>query len=209
MAKRLLTLIIGNTIASLGISMIIKSGLGCFALTAANLALAGWFNTTVGITGMVLELIMIAIATYKGEGLGITSILNAVYGSLMIDAFNLIVPSHPLMFLGLFILPFGWAMMGKAAFGDTGSNLLMNVLMKMTGKNISLIRGIIEFIFLSIGLLGAREHVTFITLVLTFGLGPLLQIVYKWIRYNPVEIEHEYFIKRKKISSGGIQYENE
>lgn len=197
MTKRIMKLFIGNTIASLGISMIIKSGLGCFALTAANLALANWFNTTVGITGMVLELIMIAIATYKGEGLGITSIVNAVYGSLMIDAFNLIVPSHPLMFLGLIILPFGWSMMGKAAFGDTGSNLLMNVLIKSTGKSLSLIRGIEEVIFLTIGLLGARNQVTIMTIVLTLGLGPLLQIVYKMIKYNPVEIEHEYFIKRK------------
>lgn len=194
--KKLTSLFVGNTIASLGISMLIKSGLGCFALTAGNIALANWFGITVGTAGMILELIMLLLATYLGEGIGLTSIVNAIYGSLMIDVFNLIIPSNPLMVLGILIIPFGWVLMGRASFGDTGSNILMNALLKKYGLSISIMRGIQEVVFLLLGILGARNYVTWFTIVLTFGLGYLLQIVYKLVKYDPTEIKHSFLIKR-------------
>lgn len=194
--KRMTSLLVGNTIASLGISMLIRSGLGCFALTAGNMALANWFGITVGTAGMILEIIMLLLATYLGEGIGLTSIVNAIYGSIMIDVFSFILPSSPLMIIGLLIIPFGWVLMGRAAYGDTGSNILMNALLKKYGLSISLMRGIQEIVFLSLGLLGAREYVTWFTIALTFGLGYLLQVVYKFMRYDPTEINHSFIIKR-------------
>ena len=194
--KRMTSLLVGNTIASLGISMLIKSGLGCFALTAGNIALANWFGITVGTAGMILEIIMLLLATYLGEGIGLTSIVNAVYGSVMIDVFSFILPSNPLMILGLLIIPFGWVLMGRAAYGDTGSNILMNALLKKYGLSISFMRGIQEVVFLSLGLLGARQYVTWLTIALTFGLGYLLQFCYGLVKYDPTEINHSFLIKR-------------
>lgn len=194
--KRMTSLLIGNTIASLGISMLIKSGLGCFALTAGNMALANWFGITVGTAGMILEIIMLLLATYLGEGIGLTSIVNAIYGSVMIDVFSFILPSNSLMIIGLLIIPFGWVLMGRAAYGDTGSNILMNALLKKYGLSISLMRGTQEVVFLSLGLLGAREYVTWFTIALTFGLGYLLQICYKLVKYDPTKIKHSFLIKR-------------
>ena len=194
--KRMTSLLVGNTIASLGISMLIKSGLGCFALTAGNIALANWFGITVGTAGMILEIIMLLLATYLGEGIGLTSIVNAVYGSVMIDVFSFILPSNPLMILGLLIIPFGWVLMGRAAYGDTGSNILMNALLKKYGLSISFMRGIQEVVFLSLGLLGARQYVTWLTIALTFGLGYLLQFCYGLVKYDPTDINHSFLIKR-------------
>ena len=194
--KRMTSLLIGNTIASLGISMLIRSGLGCFALTAGNIALANWFGITVGTAGMILEIIMLLLATYLGEGIGLTSIVNAIYGSVMIDVFSFILPSTPLMIIGLLIIPFGWVLMGRAAYGDTGSNILMNALLKKFGLKISITRGIQEVVFFTLGLLGAREYVTWLTIALTFGLGYLLQVCYKLVKYDPTKIKHSFLIKR-------------
>lgn len=196
--KRMTSLLVGNTVASLGISMLIKSGLGCFALTAGNIALANWFGITVGIAGMILEVTMLLLATYLGEGIGLTSIINAVYGSLMIDVFNAILPSNPLLGLGLLIIPFGWVLMGRAAYGDTGSNILMNALLKKYGLKISYTRGIQEVVFLTLGLLGARNYVTWLTIALTFGLGYLLQFCYRLVKYDPTEINHSFLIKKSQ-----------
>ena len=160
------------------------------------MALANWFGITVGTAGMILEIIMLLLATYLGEGIGLTSIMNAVYGSLMIDVFNFIMPSSPLMAIGILIIPFGWVLMGRAGFGDTGSNILMNALLKKYGLSISFMRGIQEVVFLSLGLLGAREYVTWFTIALTFGLGYLLQICYKLVKYDPTKIKHSFLIKR-------------
>lgn len=194
--KRVTSLLVGNTIASLGISMLIRSGLGCFALTAGNIAIANWLGITVGIAGMIIELIMLLLATYLGEGIGLTSIVNAIYGSLMIDVFCAIVPANPLMALGVLIAPFGWVLMGRAGFGDTGSNILMNALLKKFGLKISITRGIQEVVFFTLGLLGARNQITWFTIVLTFGLGYLLQFCYKLVKYDPTEIKHSFLVKR-------------
>ena len=194
--KRVTSLLVGNTIASLGISMLIKSGLGCFALTAGNIAIANWFGITVGTAGMIIELFMLLLATYLEEGIGLTSIVNAIYGSLMIDVFCAIVPANPLMALGVLIAPFGWVLMGRAGFGDTGSNILMNALLKKFGLKISITRGIQEVVFFTLGLLGARNQITWFTIVLTFGLGYLLQFCYKLVKYDPTEIKHSFLVKR-------------
>jgi uncharacterized membrane protein YczE len=193
-----MTLFIGNTLASFAITCVINAGFGFFSVTAANMATANWFHLTVGITGMILELIMLMIATSLGEGVGLTSIVNATYGSILIDVFMCILPKSPFMILGLILLPIAWAMMGSVGLGENGSNTLMNAILKHTNLNISTVRGIQEFILLVIGFLGARETVTVFTIILVFGLGPLLQIVYKWIGFDPTIVEHKYLIKKKE-----------
>lgn len=197
--KRIFYMVSGLTIASLGISCVINSKLGCFSVTTMNMAFANWFGISLGMAGMIVELIILLIATYRGEGIGLTSIVNATYGSLMIDAFCPILPNNPLLILGVILLPLGWSIIGskKVGFGDTGTNILMNSILKQSKKNIGFIRMIQEGIYMSIGFLGAKDYITLTTLILTFGLGYLLQIVYKILKYNPVETEHMFLIKGK------------
>lgn len=202
MRDRLIKLILGNTLASFSICCVINSSLGCFSVTAANIAISNWFGISIGMAGMLVELILLFIATMKGEGIGWTSIINATYGSLLIDGFMLILPTNsPYLIIGLLLLPFAWALMGSAGLGDTGSNSLMNAILKNTRLNITVVRSIQEFILLTIGILGARSYVSLFTILLVFGLGPLLQIVYKWINFDPTTVEHIYLIKQHNTST--------
>jgi uncharacterized membrane protein YczE len=194
LTQKLIKLVLGNTLASFAISCVVKAGFGCFSTTAANMALANWFGITVGTAGMLVELIMLGIATYKGEGIGWTSICNATYGSLLIDVFLAILPQSPFMILGLLLLPIAWAIMGSVGLGENGANTLMNAILKHTNLNITVIRGVQEFILLLIGFIGARSMVTIFTVVLVFGLGPLLEVVYKWIGFDPTTVKHNYII---------------
>ena len=195
MFKKLTTLVTGNTLASLGIAMVINSGLGCFSVTSANLAISNFFGISLGTAGMLVELIILLIATYRGEGIGLTAVCNAFYGSYAIDFFRMLLPSHILMVFGLLIIPFGWALMGKAGLGDTGCNVLMNSILKQTNKSIGFVRGVQECLFMLIGFLGARQYVTWFTIALSFGLGYLLQFIYKLIKYEPTKINHKFLIK--------------
>lgn len=195
MTQRLIKLVLANTIASFSICCTVCAGFGCFSTTAANAALASWFGISIGMAGMLVELIMLAIATYKGEGIGWTSIINATYGSLMIDVFLAILPESPFMLAGLVLLPIAWAIMGSVGLGENGGNTLMNAILKHTNLNITVVRGVQEFILLLIGFIGARNMVTIFTVVLVFGLGPLLEVVYKWLGFDPTTVEHKYLIK--------------
>lgn len=195
--KKLMTLILGNTIASLGIAMTVNSGFGCFAITAANISFSNMFGISIGLAGMITETIMLLLATYKGEGIGVTAICNAVYGSLTVDLFMRLVPKHPIMILGLLILPIGWSLMGKAGLGDTGSNILMNAIMKSSGKSMGLIRGIEECVCVLIGFIGARQYVTIFTIILSLFFGYLMNLIYKLINYDPISIKHKFIIGGK------------
>lgn len=195
--NKILRLIIGNTLASFSIACVIQASFGVFSTTAAITAISNWTGMTLGVAGMVIELIMLLIAIWKGEGIGWTSICNATYGSLLMDAFLPILPKSPFMIIGLLLLPFAWAMMGSVGLGENGANTLMNAILKHSKLNITVIRGIQEFILLTIGFLGARDSITVFTVILVFGLGPLLQIVYKWISFDPTKVKHNYIIGGK------------
>lgn len=195
MIKRILKMIIGVTIASFSISCTIKAGLGVFPGTSANMALSNWSGITIGQASIIVELIMLAIATKMKEGIGLTSIVNAVYGGIMTDVFNLIIPSNPLVILGLPLMCVGWAIMDKAEFGNCGSNMLTTAILKRSNKGIGFIRTVIECGYLVVGFLGARQSVTIFTLILACGFGYLMKIIYKIMKHKPEEMHHQFIIK--------------
>ena len=150
MIKKIMTLLLGCTIASFSIACVINSGLGCFALTAANMSIANMTGLSLGTVGMIVDLSLLSIATYKGEGIGVTALVNATYCSYAIDIFHTILPTHPLMVLGLLIIPLGWGLMGRVGLGDTASNLVMNIFARETKFNLGIVRGVEECLFMLI-----------------------------------------------------------
>ena len=182
MFDRIGKLFVGCTLASLGITCVLKANLGCFATTATNVTFSSLFGISIGMSGFLIELIMLICLLRLKEGLGVAAIVNMTYGSFMIDVFNMILPTNPLMLLGLIFVPIGWALVGMAGFGDTNSNLLTTALIKKTGKSLRLIRGIQECMFLLIGL--PSGCVTWFTLILSLGLGYILQVIYKLFSKN-------------------------
>ena len=117
MFDRIGKLFVGCTLASLGITCVLKAGLGSFATTATNMTFHNLFGLSIGTAGFLVELLMMLILLYMKEGIGITAIVNMTYGSFMIDMFNIVLPSHPLMVLGLVFAPIGWSLMGMSKFG--------------------------------------------------------------------------------------------
>lgn len=189
---KLIRLFTGVLLSSLGIAMVTNSCLGTYAITTTVQAIANWGAIPFGIANLLIEMGMIGYATYKGEGLGWTAIVNALLGSVLISTFLEILPQHPAMFIGIFIVPFAWALMGSVGWGDTGSNILMRALMKNTGKDIVTIRTIEEVFFLTIGFLGARNLVTVFSVIITITTPFILKVIYGAIHYKPAEVEHHF-----------------
>lgn len=192
-------LLIGTILCSLGIAMVTNSCLGTYAITTTVQALSNWFSIPFSVANLIVELSMIGYATYKGEGLGWTAVVNTILGSILIGLFINVLPEHPLMSLGIFIPPIAWALMGSIGWGDTGSNILMRALMKTTGKGILTIRTVEEAFFLTIGFLGARNYVTLFSVLITLVTPLLLKILYSIIHYKPEEIEHSFISFRGLI----------
>ena len=181
--------------------MVINSCLGVFAITSCNMALSLNFNIPFSVASTIVELIMIAYASYKGEGLGVSAIVNATYSSIMIDVFKYILPQSKLFCIGLLLLPVGWMIMGKAGLGDTGSNLMMNAILKSTGKSVRTVRTIQELLLLTIGFIGARNYVTWFSIVITILIGPITQFIYNLFKYEPTKVVHKYLIQFNRVKN--------
>ena len=40
-----------------------------------------------------------------------------------------------------------------------------------------------------------KNKMKFLTVALVVGLGPLLQVFYKWLKFDPTKVQHQYLLK--------------
>ena len=195
--KNIIKSMIGISISAFGIACVANSDIGCFALTAASKSLGNLTGISFSVMYMLIEIGFLVFATFKGEGIGWTAILNGTYGSIMIGQFHEILPHHPIMICCAFIIPIGYSIMGKARLGETGSNIFTTTIMKMTGWNVALCRFLLEMTLLGIGFIAAREYVTIYSLLLSLLAGPVIHVIYHTFKFKPTKVEHKYLIKIK------------
>lgn len=197
MKNRIIKMFIGITLASFGSAFVLNSNLGCFVETATFKGLSLALSLPLFLVTMFFEFIMISIATYNGEGLGWTTIINATYGAVMINVFHKLLPHTPLGAIGALIIPIGWSLLEKAQYGSTGSNILMKSLMNKTGKSLFFIRTIIETIYLILAWTFARQYITVFSIILVFTFPIMMTLVYRLMHYKPTNIKHDFIIKRR------------
>ena len=196
--KNIIKSMIGISISAFGIACVANSDIGCFALTAASKSLGNLTGIPFGVVYMLIEIAFLLFATYKGEGVGWTAILNGTYGSLLIGQLHEILPHHPIMVWCAFLIPIGYSITGKAGLGETGSNIFTTTIMKMTGWNVIITRFLLEMSLLGIGFIAAREYVTIYSLLLSILAGPIIHVIYHAFKFKPTKTEHKYIIKLKR-----------
>lgn len=212
MIKKLFKLLFGILLSSFGITCVIHAQLGVFPITSANIAVANWLGVSIGVGGVLVELVILGLALYLGEGLSFTGIVNATIGSLLVDVWNPILPYHPLMVLGILLLPIAWFLSGSIGLGDTNQNLLTNGILKRTNKSMGLVRGMQESLLMIIGLIGGKGCVTPLTIILSLFFGKLMSVEYKLLGYRPEEVQHKFIIKgkcRNEVTELAISKESE
>ena len=200
--KKLLKLFSGVVLSSFGITCVIHANLGVFPITATNIAVSNWLGISMGVAGMLVELLILGLALYLGEGVSLTGIVNATLGSLLIDFWNPILPYHPLMVLGILLLPIAWFLSSSVGLGDTNQNLLTNGIIKRTNKSLGLIRTLQESSLMIIGLVGGKGCVTPLTIVLSLFFGKIMEFEYKLLKYDPTKVTHSYLIGAKSFARG-------
>lgn len=197
MAKRILMTLIGGAISALGIASLINSGLGCFGITAAYLGLSRITGIPFSLISLLIEGSMLVYVCYKGEGVGLSSILACSYVSILIDIFKSILPTSEIMIIFGVLTMLGWAVTATAELGEGATNILTTTLVKHTGKSVSTIRTIIELCYYVVAYITAREQITFVTIILVFATGKITSIFYKLFKYDPVNVKHSYLLQLK------------
>ena len=198
MFKKVFQLFAGTVLASFGIASVVQSGLGCMATTVGNFAVGNWLNMSVGMAGFLIEVILLIVLLYLGEGVSLTGLVNMSLGSVLIDVFIAILPLGKFMIIGLLLAPIGWMLQAKSGLGESNNNLLTTSILKRTKAKLWQVKAIQEFIYVTMGLIGARERISLFTIVLSFGLGYLIQFEYSLFKFEPTKVEHKYLIKGKE-----------
>lgn len=198
MLKRLFQLFMGTTLASFSIACVVNSTLGAFPTTGANIAIGNWLGVSIGISGFLVEVVILGILLYLKEGVSVTGLVNMTLGSVLIDVFITLLPVNKLMIFGLLLSGFAWGWQGQAGLGETNNNLLMTAILKRTKMTVGQVKAIQEVIYLIIALLGARQYVSWFTILLSLGLGYLIEIEYKIMKYDPTKVKQSFLIKGKE-----------
>lgn len=199
--KRTSRLLFGLFLYSLGLTLSIQANVGlapwdAFGMGVSNISGISYGNISI-LTGIV---ILIVVAGFLKEKIGIGTILNTILLGFMVDLMQSIhlIPFMTNFFLGILMLLLSQIIISIATYfyispgmGCGPRDTLMVALGKLFPKiPIGAIRGSIEGIVLFIGfLLGAKVGIG--TVIAVFGISFILQYTFKLLKFDIKAVVHE------------------
>ena len=203
--KNFIKLIFGVILYAIGIAFTVNANVGVAPWDAFHQGLSLNFNITFGQASITIGFIILVINYILGEQIGIGTIVNIFGIGIFVDyIFQMkIVPVASSLFSGLVMLYIGAVIICfatyfyiAAGYGAGPRDGLMVALMKKTGMKIGFIRAFIEISVLTIGfLMGGKIGIG--TVLLGFSVGPIMQFIFKIIKFDVKSVKHKYIIGKK------------
>lgn len=197
--RRLLWLVIGMVVSSVGITMMLQANIGLEPWSVLQQGMAQSLGISYGTASMIVGAAAILAAVLCGESFGFGTILNIILCAVFIDGLlwlNWIplihsLPSGILMLLGgLELLVLGTWMYMKSALGAGPRDALMVALARKTGRSVGLCRVSVEIIVIIAGfLLGGQVGIG--TVISAVGLGSLFNINFHLLHFRAAELHQE------------------
>ena len=189
-------------------------GFGVYLSIQANIGLAPWDCLCMGVTSHIpmsygavsicVSVVVIALDLCLGEHIGLGTLLDAVLVGASVDAFTalaLLPMLHnlwlgvALMIVGLFAMAFGmYVYMSAGLCCGPRDSMLVALGKRMRKVPIGVVNMMIMTVVLIIGaLLGGPVGVG--TVLDVFGSGLALQIVFRLLRFEPRDVQHENLVQ--------------
>lgn len=186
-------------------------GLGIIVTMRANVGYAPWevlhsgisqtLGVSIGLVNTAVGALIVAIVFMLGEKIGLGTIFNMFMIGLFMDLI-LYLDFIPLfdnfwigslvLIIGLFIISLGTYFYISSAFGAGPRDSLMVAVTRKTGLPVGLCRGILEVSVVFIGwLLGGMVGLG--TVISAFAIGFCVQITFKLVKFDPIQVKHETF----------------
>ena len=198
--KRTIRLVLGLFLFSCGSFLTIQANIGLGPWEAFSMGFSYLTHLTYGNIVVLTGFIIIAIDFVLKEKIGFGTILNAILIGKFVDLiqFTNLIPKMTNFWLGVLMLLLGQVIVCVGSFLYMGAALgcgPRDALMVALGKRmpkvpIGAIRGLIEGTVLCIGwLIGAKVGIG--TVISVFGIGFILQLTFKVLRFDIKNIEQE------------------
>ena len=186
---RWLLLFSGLPCFGFGIALMVQAGLGLGPWESLHQGISLHTGIPIGTVSILLGAPILALWLPLGERIGIGTLLNVVCIGMVTNLSLMFLPRFSLlglqlvqMALGIVIIGIGSGLYLSARLGAGPRDGVMMGLTRRTGWSVRVTRTIIELTVLVIGfLLGGSIGIG--TLAFAFGIGPVVQIVFKLLRH--------------------------
>lgn len=201
----------GLVMFGFGVYLTIQANIGAAPWDAFNLGLSKTFGISYGTASISVSFVIVIIDIILRERIGIGMFLDAVLVGKAVDLFNYLglVPYQknifcavPLMLVGLVIMGFAQYIYMKAALGCGPRDSLLVGLKRRTRRvpigAISII--MLATVTLIAYFLGGPIGIG--TLICALLIGPIMQLDFRIVRFDPTLIEHQDIVSSFKILFG-------
>lgn len=195
---RLIILVVGLFLYAVGISLTIRANIGYAPWDVFHVGISGLSGLTIGTVSILTGVSIVILNAFFKEKIGIGTIANAVLIGFMMDLIMPFIPRGtsyfvgvPMLLGGLFIIGFATVFYIAAGLGSGPRDGLMIVLVKLTKKDIALVRNAMEFTVTVLGyFLGGQVGLG--TLLTFLSIGYFVKFAFKITKFDVNPIEHDY-----------------
>jgi len=196
---RLIRLLFGLFLYSLGIVTTINANIGYAPWDVFHVGLANTASITIGMASIATGVVIGIIALLLGEKLGLGTVLNMVLIGVFMDIIISwqVIPKQESLLLGSLMMVGGLFIISLASYFYMGARFsagprdsLMVALTKKTGLSVGLCRGALEILAVITGWwLGGKVGVGTILSAMIIGL--CVQTTFKLLKFDASKIQHE------------------
>ena len=193
----------------IGSYLTILAGIGVYPWDTLNLGLVATFGIKYGTASITVSILVVLIDVFVlHEKIGLGTVLNAIVVGKAVDLYNYLnllskpksfVGSLVMLLIGILIFDFGCYLYMESALGCGPRDSMLVGLSRRTNKlSIGAINTIILICVTAAGwLLGGKVGIgTVISALIT---GPIMQLVFKLMRFDATGIVHQDIIESCRI----------
>lgn len=209
MSKKMILLVVGFFLCSLGSVFFIKSGSGMAPWEVFHSGLASTIGIRIGRAGIAVSFIIVVLDYFLGAKIGIGTLLNMFMIGYFVDfiiSFNIINTSSIFLvqilylFIGMIFMNLGMWVYISQGLGAGPRDGLMVALAKKTNITIRTLRSSIELSAVFAGvLLGGSFGIG--TIICAFFSGPVMKIIFDLLKFDVKGVEHTYIDDYFKLRS--------
>lgn len=198
MTVRYFRLFLGLFLCAIGIVMTINANLGYAPWDVFHQGIGNIIGIKIGTANILTGIVIVGIEVMMGQRPGIGTLcnmsligvfMNIIMTNNLIPILYNVIARIIMIFIGMIIMGIGSYLYIGSGFGAGPRDGFMILLLKKTNKSVRFIRNSIEITALIVGyFLGGPIGIG--TIIMSFGLGPSVQLVFNMFNFDAKEVKH-------------------
>lgn len=207
MVVRYFRLFLGLFLCAVGIVMTIEANLGYAPWDVFHQGIGNMLGVKIGTANVIVGIVIVLVEIMMGQRPGIGTLANMSLIGIMMNLImsNHLIPTFSNLFARIFMIFIGMIIMGIGSYLYIGSGFgagprdgFMILFLKKTNKSVRFIRNSIEITALIVGyILGGPVGIG--TVIMSFGLGPSIQLVFNIFDFDAKAVKHREFSDEVKL----------